>query len=331
MNNDKIDFVILWVDGSDPKWLKSKKKYQPNLNISDSIFRFRDWDNLKYWFRGVEKFAPWVNNIYFVTCGHLPKFLNVSHPKLKIINHKDYIDNKYLPTFNSSAIEINLCNIDSLGEKFVYFNDDTFIIDNVKPKDFFYKGLPKDEYTESAILPQDSVFSHILMNNVYIINKNFNKKEMKKNNFFKIYNLKYGLKNNIKTLSCRFYNKYTGFYNPHLPQAYLKQEFKDLWRLEKDLCERTSQNRFRDTTDITQYAVRYTRLVKGLFYPRSSKFGKYFEIEQNNELALETIKKQKCKMICLNDVRTDFDFDVVKKQIIESFEHILPEKSSFER
>lgn len=33
--------------------------------------RYRDWDNLQYWFRGVEKFAPWVRKIHFVTWGHL--------------------------------------------------------------------------------------------------------------------------------------------------------------------------------------------------------------------------------------------------------------------
>ena len=25
--NEKIDFVIMWVDGSDPKWLQEKNKY----------------------------------------------------------------------------------------------------------------------------------------------------------------------------------------------------------------------------------------------------------------------------------------------------------------
>ena len=27
MNNDKIDIVLLWVDGSDREWLKEKNKY----------------------------------------------------------------------------------------------------------------------------------------------------------------------------------------------------------------------------------------------------------------------------------------------------------------
>ena len=31
--------------------------------------RYRDWDLLRYWFRGVERFAPWVRRIHFVTWG----------------------------------------------------------------------------------------------------------------------------------------------------------------------------------------------------------------------------------------------------------------------
>ena len=68
MNKEKIDFVILWVDGSDKNWLEEKNKYSEKREEDvDGKIRYRDWDNLKYWFRGVEKFAPWVNKIYFVT------------------------------------------------------------------------------------------------------------------------------------------------------------------------------------------------------------------------------------------------------------------------
>ena len=93
---EKIDFVIPWVDGNDEKWRKDKNFYwNEQLGIksedANNNARFRDWENLKYWFRGVEKFAPWVNHIYFVTYGHIPEWLNVNHPKLTIVKHEDYI------------------------------------------------------------------------------------------------------------------------------------------------------------------------------------------------------------------------------------------------
>ena len=55
---NEIDFVQLWVDGSDKEWLLEKNKYQPGLDVDASVKRYRSWDNLQYWFRGVEKFAP---------------------------------------------------------------------------------------------------------------------------------------------------------------------------------------------------------------------------------------------------------------------------------
>ena len=83
--NEKIDIVLLWVDGNDEKWQMEKKKYKANKG-DDSIIRYRDCDNLQYVFRGIEKYAKWVNKIFFITYGHLPKWLNVNNEKLVIEN-----------------------------------------------------------------------------------------------------------------------------------------------------------------------------------------------------------------------------------------------------
>ena len=55
--NEAIDIVILWVDGNDEKWKKERSQYSVNYGKQDaSDSRYRDWDNLKYLFRGIEKF-----------------------------------------------------------------------------------------------------------------------------------------------------------------------------------------------------------------------------------------------------------------------------------
>ena len=139
----KIDFVILWVDGNDPDWQAEKNVYaQIDPEESSLVNRYRDWGLLPYWFRAVDKFAPWVHKIHFVTWGHVPPFLNIRNPKLHIVNHRDFIPSRYLPTFNSHAIEMNIHRIPELSEHFVYFNDDMFLLRPVKPEDFFRKGLP---------------------------------------------------------------------------------------------------------------------------------------------------------------------------------------------
>lgn len=108
---EPIDIVVTWVDGNDPAWLKEKNKYETCHNHffahGNGICRYRDWQIFRYWFRSIEQYAPWVNQVFFVTWGHVPKWLNVNAPKLKIIRHSDFIPAKYLPTFNSNPIESN--------------------------------------------------------------------------------------------------------------------------------------------------------------------------------------------------------------------------------
>lgn len=136
MRKDTIDFVLIWVDGNDPKWQTIFMKYKENDGDKRPL-RFRDMGTLRYWFRGVEKFAPWVNKVYFVTCGQRPNWLNTANPKLVCVRHDEFIPEKYLPTFSSHTIEFNLHRIPGLSEQFVYFNDDMFLIRETYRKDFF--------------------------------------------------------------------------------------------------------------------------------------------------------------------------------------------------
>ena len=84
-----IDFVITWVDGDDPAWKEERAKYDhPEGCISNSNdSQYRDWGILPYWFRSVERYAPWVRRIHFITCGHYPEWLNLDHPKLLFVKH----------------------------------------------------------------------------------------------------------------------------------------------------------------------------------------------------------------------------------------------------
>ena len=100
----EIDLVIPWVDGNDPKWLAEKRACLKEEEGDGRANRFREWDNLEYLFRGIEKNLPWIRKIHFITWGHVPKWMKVNHPKLNIVKHTDYIPKEYLPTYNSHVI-----------------------------------------------------------------------------------------------------------------------------------------------------------------------------------------------------------------------------------
>ncbi|MBQ8192739.1 MAG: Stealth CR1 domain-containing protein [Bacilli bacterium] len=335
--NDKIDFVICWVDGNDKEWQKEKSEYDPNKKKKDGVngtVRYRDWDNLQYWFRGVEKYAPWVNKIYFVTWGHLPEWLNIDNPKLVIVNHKDYIPKKYLPVFSSHPIEFNFHLIKGLSEKFVIFNDDMFIINKVRVEDFFKKNLPRDTYNEVNwnSSDEDPVFASILKNNYDILSKHYNKRKVILSRPFKYMNIKYGLKRNLRTLKSTLKkNSFIGIGNNHLPQPFLKEYFYKLWEKEYENMDKTCSHKFRNKEDINQYLIRYFQIMDGKFVPRDYKLGKYFGVGNDNSELISYIKEQKGKCVCINDSNSSVDFEKCKLEINDAFDEILSEKSSYEK
>ena len=334
---EKIDFVILWVDGGDAEWLKEKAKYNPNKVKKDGVdgaIRYRDWDNLKYWFRGVETFAPWVNNVYFITWGHLPKWLNTNHPQLKIIKHEDYIPKKYLPVFSSNPIELNINRIKELSEHFVLFNDDMFLINDVKPEDFFIDGLPVDNYNEVNLdmNKEDPVFASILKNNYRILSEHYNKRKVILTNPCKYLNFKYGFDRNIRTLKNTITKKeFVGVNNNHLYQPFLKSYFDRAWDIIHNEMDHTSSNRFRDKSDISQFLIRYFQVLDGKFIPKGYDYGRYFSVHEDNHEIIDYIEKQKGKCICINDTDPDIDFEKCKQEINNAFNKILSKKSKFEK
>lgn len=329
----EIDFVIAWVDGNDENWKKEREKYsnKGDATTDSRDIRYRDFDNLQYWFRGVEKFAPWVRKIHFITYGHIPKWLNLDNPKINIVRHEEYIPEKYLPTFSSHPIELNMHRIEGLSENFVYFNDDMFLISETSEKDFFKDGLPCDTAVINAH-PSIKGSLHISETNMEIINDNFKKNTVLKENFFKWINIKYGIKL-FRTFFLLPWPDFIGIWDHHLATSFKKSTFDKLWNLEYATLDFTSSNKFRYAMDVNQWLFRYWQIVSGEFKPRKSNFGKSFVLnsdEKNNSKIFNSIIKQKYKMICINDSIDIKNFDKVKNELNCVFESLLPKKSSFE-
>jgi len=329
-----IDFVILWVDGNDLEWLEEYEKYG-SIEGNKKKMQFRDWNNLQYIFRAFEEFTPWVRKIHFVTWGHIPSWMNIENPKLNIVNHKDYMDEKSLPVFNANPIEINLHKIEDLAEKFVFFNDDFFLTSEIPKERFFRDGLPCDMLLSNALSSSEGV-GHFVLNNLEVLNRYFTKKQVIKKHFGKWFVTVYG-KEMVRNLCLSPWPRFTGFVDPHQPQPFLKSTFKEVWSKEKETLDKTSASRFRSCGDVNQYLFRYWQLVKGDFMPISMKDTCYEEItvESINSGKIENIiTSKKYAMVCLNDSEEMNDvqkFAMAKEKIKSYFEKILPQKSSFEK
>ena len=342
MDDDRIDFVLTWVDGSDKAWLELKRKYEKSeMGVSctdvnaNAECRYRDYGLLRYWFRAVEKFAPWVNKVFFVTCGQKPEWLNVNHPKLVWVKHEDYIPSKYLPTFHSCTIELNLHRLPALSEQFVLFNDDVFLIRPISPEFFFKDSLP--------VLPCDmklyrfygyNHWSRVCMNDFGVITGNFNIKKSIwscREKWFSISKL--GFRQAMANIVRYKVNKtffISGF--EHLANPHLKSTMEEVWEKCPDVMDVTSKDRFRADSHVNPWMLSAWNLAKGSFYPvRTGERGIDVHISPSQiDTICNIIKKQSVSQMCLNDSSDNVDPEFCNNEIRKAFEAILPGKSSFE-
>lgn len=336
-----IDVVIPWVDPTDEEWQASKNKFLKDFNndkVDNSENRFRDWDNFKYVFRGIEKYMPWVHKIYLITCGQVPHWMNKeADDRLVIVNHSDYIPKEYLPTFSSHPIELNLHRIKELSEHFIYLNDDYFIINETSPEDFFVDGLPCDYALEDPITPDHKdIFNNILINNMVLLNSHYDRRTVLKEQRKKFYSMcdKKAFVTNMCFRPLKR-NHFFGLHYSHLASNILKSTVEKIWEENKEILEATSSHKFRNADDVNQFIFKNEQYVTGKFHPYNmSRFGKAIQLDDTVEGAVEdvcrTITDSSYKMLCINDCNIQ-DFDNTRTRINSALEKILPSPSVWER
>lgn len=264
-----------------PAWLAQRRKYENGGSAqaraggeANAECRYRDNGLLRYWFRAVERFAPWVNRVFFVTCGQKPEWLDESNPKLRLVNHADYIPAGYLPTFHSNTIELNFHRIPDLSERFVLFNDDMFLLRPVAPDFFFRRGLP--------VIPCDlgmprwlgcSNISRIVLNNSGILKWSLDVERLVRKNIFKFADVRaLGFARAAKNILSFAVNRVViqGTFG-HLPLSHLKSTFEEIWKAQPGVMERTSANRFRTDDCVNHWLASSWNMVSGRFCPANEK------------------------------------------------------------
>jgi hypothetical protein len=331
-----IDFVIMWVDCNDPKW---KADYQSVFHALDyDPARYRDMKILKYWFRAVERYAPWVNKIYFVTNGQSPKWLNTSHDKIVHVRHEDFIPEKYLPTFSSRTIEFCTHLIKGLSEHFVLFNDDMFINGPIEPSYYFQDGLPIDNPRESIVASTYSERDRHGINlnmaaDIHILNRFFNRKEIVHKHWLKwLPTCPYYIRS---YMSLWPYDKFSHFSYRHVEQPYRKATFKSVWETIPEEMDRTCSHKRRHEEDLNIYLMRYWHLASNQWTRRYDDDKYLFDSHptlRNLDRIKAAIESTQIKSLCINDspVVLDDEFEIVCKELVLAFEKKYPEKSAFE-
>lgn len=337
MNN--IDIVITWVNGNDPEWQQKKAKYQGVQKSSESAdpARFRDWGTLKYLLRSIEANASWVRKIFLVTDNQTPDWYK-SNDQLVIVDHRDFIPERYLPVFSANPIENNLHRIPGLNEQFIFCNDDCLFLNETCPEDFFLNGKPRDFASLHIHAVKKSLMIHQIANNdISLINEHFDMKDVLKRDFSKWFNPKYGIMRNLKTLFLSRSPRFPGIEQFHMPQPYLKSTFEEVWEKEFDELDETCSHKFRNKNDVNQWLFRNWQIVSGNFIPITVKNrGLMIDFEKNDELAELAICESALKagtslLMCINDGDSIQHLDTIVPRVQKALEKRFANKAKWEK
>ncbi|MBR5661712.1 MAG: hypothetical protein IKW99_09190 [Bacteroidales bacterium] len=291
-----MDAVITFVNGLDPVW---QAEYSSTVGGEMLSKRFRDWGTLKYLLRGIERHIPSIENVFLVVSGEtqVPDWVNRS--AVRIVLHKDIIPEQFLPTFNSTTIEMFLHKIPGLSEEFLYFNDDMFPVKDCSHSDFFRDG--------KAVI---GFAKHLFAAGKY-------KKRVRNSD-----------RQARKALGIR---PGLFFVRPqHTCSPMLRSESETIYAFSEDIIFNVV-SRLRTTRNFNQYLFLDYLYFQGKTVPGKISNKHLSPAVHSPETIVSNILDPKYKLLCINDVSmTDEDFERYRSAVLDAFGKHFPEASRFE-
>lgn len=151
----KIDIVIPYVDSTDKVWRKAYTDFCLTHNLKNKLMdmqtdRYYDIGLINFQLVLINKYMPFINKIFLLLMNKEQKPKNLPN-NVEVVYHAQFIPQRFLPTFNSTTIEMFLWNIPNLSEYFIYANDDMLPFKELKETDFFEEGKIKIHWLDEDI------------------------------------------------------------------------------------------------------------------------------------------------------------------------------------
>lgn len=312
--NFPVDAVYTWVNGEDPDWIESKNRTEAGIagveyhGEANHDARFRSRDELKYSLRSLEMYAPWFRHIYIVTAGQIPEWLNVDHPKIKLVDHHDIYPNaSYLPTFNSNSIISRLHHIEGLSEHYVYINDDVF----------FGRPLTKDRF--------------FMPSGIAKVSPSKNRRPFGSPTAHDEPHL--NLTRNMRTLLEEEFGVTISRAIKHTPHPQLRSVHFEMETKFPEAYEQTWSSRFRHHQDIVADQLHhYYAQIIGRAVPTNLRYN-YINIldDQYRGTMQNTLRLRHRDTFCINDAPVDGAIPIPDEEVNNFLESYFPVKSDFEK
>jgi hypothetical protein len=290
-----MDIIFPYVNCNDKEW---KIRYNKSFTIpSFSINQYRDNGLLKYLFRSIDKNMPFIENVFMIiqSKSQIPEWLNTNN--VKIVYHKDYIPQLFLPTFNSNIIEMFFNEIKDLSEQFIITNDDIIFLKQQKSTNYFRDNRPVLKI------------------------QNINETE-----FEKLYGCH---KASIKMFQ-ELCNTKEMYKNWHLPSPILKSTMNTVWSfLKGKIYSNLIGSRIRKLTDVNWYLFEMYQIYKNITINDLELNTNGF-IRIKNDTTIDEIDNifDKSDVVCFNDSYANDDKNM--RYIINRLDKIFNKKSKFE-
>ncbi len=251
-HNNPIDVVVTWVDGNDPlhqRKMSDAVSLEKNKRLYVGGSKYKQVGEIYYCVMSIIKFAPFIRNIFIVTDGQIPEFIKknkINDTRIKIVDHKEIFKGllEFTPTFNPRCIDALLHRIPGLSERFIYFNDDMFLIKKTDQDDW---------YTESGDPVLRGKWSRSY-------NTLWHKKAAALFFPFLTKRPSYNLSQSVSANMAGFHKKY--FRSFHAGRPLLKSVFEDYFRKNPQTLRDQLQYKFRHQDQFMPYSLGWHLMIK---------------------------------------------------------------------
>lgn len=300
-----IDYVFPYVNNTEEVWIKSFMTYCSKINRQDKFDtingqRYTDMGLLPILIKCIKMNMSWVRKIHIIVSNieQLPQGIREDE-KVNVVLHKDIIPSEYLPTFNSTTIEMFIQNIEGLAEHFIYGNDDMFPVSKLEPTDFFSEDGTKIKinFHKERLQVLPSQFRRVCYNNNKTLIKSF------------------GLNTELKDRE---------FFRPlHSITPMLKSHCIEV----ADKCRDTVYahlNAFRTDKQHNQYIYPVYEYFCSNTESSSVAF-KYVSCKNTVDEVVDAVLNESNQVVCINDTPSEHRHEIIvsKSKILEAFEKRL--------
>ncbi len=324
---DEVDFpvdaVYMWVDGNDPVWAAKRAEFISGTGTGGTgtgagaehthltgASRYTSRDELRYALRSLHTFAPFIRNVYIVTAGQTPDWLDPEAPGIRVVDHAEiFTDPAALPVFSSHAIATQLHHIRGLADHYLVLNDDVFFgVPSQAEKFFHANGVARLPFSPLQIglgtaRAEDSAPNSAGKNVRALLESDFE-----------------------RFITSKF---------KHIPHPQLREVAVELEARYPEPVAATARSRFRDPADIEFAAMlhHHYAMLTGRAVPGASKLS-YVDISHDDAARqLKTLAAGRdAEYFCLNDVDTPPDREAEINAMVRGFlDHYFPFPSPYEK